>query len=79
MNKFSNKCIEELGFYVYSLIDPRNNKIFYIGKGSGNRVFQHCEAALQEDEESLKLNLIRVIFASGSKVDLFILRHILSE
>mgnify|MGYP006960999387 FL=1 len=45
MNKFSNKSIEELGFYVYSLVDPRDGKIFYIGKGCGNRVFQHCEAA----------------------------------
>ena len=32
MNKFSDKTIEELGYYVYSLTDPRNNKIFYIGK-----------------------------------------------
>lgn len=32
MNKFSNKSIEELGFYVYSLVDPRDGKIFYIGK-----------------------------------------------
>lgn len=38
MNKFSDKTIEELGYYVYSLTDPRNNKIFYIGKGCGNRV-----------------------------------------
>ena len=38
MNKFSNKSIEELGFYVYSLVDPRDGKIFYIGKGCGNRV-----------------------------------------
>ena len=36
MNKFSDKTIEELGYYVYSLTDPRNNKIFYIGKGCGN-------------------------------------------
>ena len=55
MNKFSNKSIEELGFYVYSLVDPRDGKIFYIGKGCGNRVFQHCEAALQGDEVSLKI------------------------
>ena len=54
MNKFSNKSIEELGFYVYSLVDPRDGIIFYIGKGCGNRVFQHCEAALQGDEVSLK-------------------------
>lgn len=32
MNKFSDKTIEELGYYVYSLTDPRNNKIFYCMK-----------------------------------------------
>ena len=79
MKKFGHKSIEELGFYVYSLVDPRNRKIFYIGKGSGNRVFQHCEAAILEDEESLKLNLIRDIMASGAKVEYYILRHKLSE
>lgn len=28
-------------FYVYSLIDPRTLSIFYIGKGTGNRAWQH--------------------------------------
>lgn len=28
-------------YYVYALIDPRNNKPFYIGKGCRNRVFSH--------------------------------------
>ncbi len=79
MNRFSNKSIEELGFYVYSLVDSRNNKIFYIGKGCGNRVFKHCEAALQDSDESLKLNLIREIIASGAKVDHYILRHKLTK
>lgn len=28
-------------YYVYQLVDPRNNQPFYIGKGSGNRATQH--------------------------------------
>ena len=50
MNKFSDKTIEELGYYVYSLTDPRNNKIFYIGIGCGNRVFNHSKAGLHEND-----------------------------
>ncbi len=35
---------EELGYYVYRLIDPRTGQTFYVGKGKGNRVFQHANA-----------------------------------
>ncbi len=28
-------------YYVYALIDPFNNEIFYIGKGKGNRINCH--------------------------------------
>ena len=42
--QFSQKAQEELKYYVYCLVDPRDRKIFYIGKGIGNRVFAHaCE------------------------------------
>ncbi len=31
-------------YYVYGLVDPRDNKIKYIGKGSGNRMFIHVQS-----------------------------------
>lgn len=37
--EFSPKAKEGLANYVYCLIDPRDKKIFYVGKGKGDRVF----------------------------------------
>ena len=79
MDEFSQKCIEEIESYVYALVDPRTDKIFYIGKGKDNRVFAHCNAAISDDSESLKLNLIREIIAEGYEVKHYILRHKLSD
>ena len=57
MIQFSQKTIEELNYYVYVLVDPRNSKIFYVGKGIGNRVFAHVTCSLNETLESDKLNI----------------------
>lgn len=32
---------EKLSSYVYALKDPRDQKVFYIGQGNGNRLFEH--------------------------------------
>ena len=42
--KFRQNAIEKLGHYVYALIDPSNNNIFYVGKASSNnRAFDHLK------------------------------------
>lgn len=77
---FSQKVQEELGYYVYCLVDPRDKKIFYIGKGVGNRVFAHaCDALEYEDVSTEKLEKIREIIKSGYEVEHYILRHKLTE
>lgn len=88
--KFSNETIEKLKFYVYRLIDPRNGQTFYVGKGRGNRVFQHVLGAIDyydgisENEHDFekdpnKLRIIKEIRESGLEVIHVIQRWNLTE
>src|SRR5207302_11488149 len=79
---FSPEVIEKLQHYVYRLIDPRNGETFYVGKGVGNRVFEHArgERGLSEDAElSEKLTRIRRIRRDGFEVAHVIHRHGLGQ
>lgn len=76
---FKESIKEALKFYVYALVDPRDKRIFYVGKGVGDRVYQHAEAAIDEANESLKLSKIRDIHNNGLEVEYYILRHNLTE
>lgn len=77
MKNFSQAVCENIGYYVYFLKDPRNNNIFYVGKGKNNRVFQHIHGAIVSPLPSDKLELIREIGIHN--VQHFILRHGLTE
>lgn len=71
---------ESLRFYVYRLIDPRSGETFYVGKGRGNRVFQHAMDELgAQEEETDKLNRIRTIRNLGLNVLHIIHRHGMDE
>ena len=81
INKFSKEVADELQYYVYRLIDPRNGQTFYVGKGKNNRVFAHVNQALKnyegenyevdEDQEDLlptKYSTIQEIKNAGLEV-----------
>ena len=66
---FSDYVVEQLKAYVYLLIDPRDGQVFYVGKGNGNRVFDHAQDALTDEESaSDKLERIREIRLAGCEV-----------
>jgi len=51
-------------YYVYQLIDPRNNKPFYIGKGKGNRAYSHNQFK-DGNENPYKDRVIRRLHEQG--------------
>ncbi|MDE0580398.1 MAG: hypothetical protein OXI29_11065 [bacterium] len=65
-------------YYVYALIDPRDDKIFYIGKGTGQRLLAHgWEAHMAADgqRQSPKIERIKEICKAGLKPQIDVMRH----
>ena len=76
--EFKQSVKEALAYYVYALVDPRDHKIFYIGKGKDNRVFQHAAATIDEIEQGLepdRIVMLTRIFKEISKGQVFITTH----
>lgn len=76
---FSSAVIEKLEYYVYLLVHPVTNTVFYVGKGAGNRIFQHLDEAIHSPDVYDKLEIIRDIHASGQQVRCVIHRHGLTD
>lgn len=76
---FSQGARENLGYYVYVLVDPRDRKCFYVGKGLNDRVFDHLACTADKAVDSDKIDKINDIRASKKEVEVFILRHGMTE
>jgi hypothetical protein len=72
-------------FYIYLLIDPRTDKVFYVGKGKGNRMYEHKTEALKKRHynKHLENTILKIlslgltvkyskVFISESEADCFI-------
>ena len=71
-NEQANDVTELKAHYVYVLIDPRDNDVFYVGMGQGRRGNQHLQDALKEQENdestwSEKIRRILAIKQAGSE------------
>ena len=89
LDSFNEMVSESLDYYVYALSDPKKSsalheKVFYIGKGQGNRCFNHAREERGKKDELLhegehKLAKIREIREKGLDVEILIIAHKLSE
>ena len=82
LKEFPSSIHDDLNYYVYRLIDPRNAETFYVGKGRGNRVFHHASGTFGPDSEyaaGSKQGRINEIITNGHQVIHVIHRHGLSS
>lgn len=82
LTEFSEKSLRALGeFYVYALADPRNKHIFYIGQGSGNRIFDHEKTISSNTNEctDLKSKIIAEIKSAGLNAEKIIINSNLTK
>ena len=79
IDSFPPGVAEQLAHYVYRLIDPRDGETFYVGKGTGDRIFQHARGDYSEiqdeDSRSLKEQRIEEIQVEGLEVQHVVHRH----
>jgi hypothetical protein len=62
---------KRLGYYVYAYVHPVDRRIFYVGKGKGQRVLSH----LQDISDSKKAATIQEIRKAGHEPELHVLAH----
>lgn len=71
--QFTQATRQQLRFYVYALIDPRDQQIFYVGRASANnRAFDHLKPSTSEPRLQARIREIR---ATGLEPLVEVLRY----
>lgn len=73
------ECSRPATYYVYFLADGRDDAVFYVGKGKGNRYRTHCKEWRNVGETPAKNARIAEIIQSGSRVVAYCLEEGLPE
>ncbi len=79
--KVLQQVANELGLYVYMLVDPETGVPFYVGKGQGERFAAHGRSAMlssdpeDDDDAGEKVAKIRAIRAAGLEPEIWIVRR----
>ena len=67
-------------FYVYGLVDPRYGAVFYVGKGTGRRMYQHeVDTKAGRVTNGEKHARIREILNAGHTVEYHVFRNNTTE
>lgn len=65
-------------YYVYQLIDPRSNTVFYVGKGTGDRAYKHNQFK-DGNNNFYKDSIIKQLHQQGLEPTVEIVEHFASE
>jgi len=75
LSRIPRDVAQKLGYYVYLYVNPLDGRVFYVGKGKGQRALSH----LQDTTRSRKATILGLIRGAGQQPVIEILAHGLSD
>ena len=76
MKEFSELTLQKLNqngnYYVYGLVDPRNNKLFYIGKEQKTECFSMLRIVIRiQTRRKKNFKLLEILRIRGNRLYIF--------